>query len=97
MKDKYLVGGKYKCATLAGAVRMELRLRGKDGIFRAIELIKPVSGRCSFSALQIGARFEFNGAEWYKASERTARLVENNRVFYFKSGEVVTATGLVHP
>jgi hypothetical protein len=57
--------------------------------------------RCSFSALKLGDVFVFGskiakGApaiEWYKTSNRTARLVENNRVFYFKSGEVVTSTG----
>jgi hypothetical protein len=58
-------------------------------------------GRCSFSALERGDVFKFGsqiakGAPsvlWYKTSERTARLMENDRVFHFKSGEVVTSTG----
>lgn len=46
-----------------------------------------------FIAVPIGCRFECNGNEYTKTSSRTARLEENNRVFYFGIKERVSILG----
>jgi hypothetical protein len=38
---------------------------------------------CLFKEVRIGQAFRFNGSLWVKSSTRTARLAENDRVFYF--------------
>lgn len=42
-----------------------------------------------FSEVRIGQMFHLNGNDWVKQSSRTARLLTNDRVFYFKQKEVV--------
>lgn len=42
-----------------------------------------------FKLGEIGQEFISNGTPYIKSSTRTARLVENNRVFYFRQNEVV--------
>lgn len=37
-----------------------------------------------------GARFSLNGNEYVKQSTRTARMLANGRVFYFRSNEQVS-------
>jgi len=44
----------------------------------------------NFKDLGIGQPFMLNGAHWTKTSTKTARLSENNRVFYFSKFDVVT-------
>lgn len=42
-----------------------------------------------FWELAKGRLFHYNGNDWHKQSSRTARLLSNGRVFYFKQVEVV--------
>lgn len=44
---------------------------------------------CLFKDVRIGQAFRFNGNLWVKSSTRTARLAENDRVFYFSKNDVV--------
>lgn len=41
-----------------------------------------------FKNIPVGRRFECNGNECIKTSTRTARLIEYNRVFYFRQSEL---------
>lgn len=43
----------------------------------------------TFRALPVGAHFTCNGNRCVKQSTKTARLVDYNRVFYFRGVEVV--------
>ena len=45
--------------------------------------------RTTFKALPIGARFEYNGNDFFKRSTRTAFLIRFERVFYFRLKDVV--------
>ena len=42
-----------------------------------------------FDSIEVGTVFKCNGGTWTKASSTTARLHENDRVFYFGSSELV--------
>ena len=44
---------------------------------------------CYFRDLPIGRLFHINGNDWHKQSTRTARMLSNGRVFYFRKNEVV--------
>lgn len=44
-----------------------------------------------FVFLQPGAVFDCNGNRYVKSSTRTARMLSNGRVFYFRSGDPVEA------
>lgn len=48
-----------------------------------------------FKLGKVGQEFMSNGAHYVKSSTRTARLVENNRVFYFGQNEIVKFKPLV--
>ena len=54
-----------------------------------IKMKKVYSQHKMFKLGEIGQEFNSNGAYYVKSSTRTARLVENNRVFYFGQNEVV--------
>lgn len=43
----------------------------------------------TFKSLAINEQFTYNGTLYYKSSTRTARLVENDRVFYFTLKTIV--------
>ena len=42
-----------------------------------------------FEDISVGAYFMFNGNKYIKNSNRTAKLLEVNRVFYFNKNEMV--------
>jgi len=42
-----------------------------------------------FSELPVGRLFRRNGNDYFKQSSRTARLLINGRVFYFKQQDVI--------
>ena len=42
-----------------------------------------------FEDIIVGAYFMFNGNKYRKNSNRTAKLLEVNRVFYFTKNEIV--------
>ena len=42
-----------------------------------------------FKELAIGASFKRGNVPWVKRSSRTAQLMENGRIFYFSSNDVV--------
>ena len=42
-----------------------------------------------FSEIAVGIEFMVNGNKYRKNSKRTAKLLENNRVFYFTQNEVI--------
>jgi len=45
-----------------------------------------------FKDLKLGVLFQMNkydSTKWIKTSNRTARLLENNRVFYFRKNEQI--------
>lgn len=42
-----------------------------------------------FTFINKGQLFHCNGNDYVKQSTRTARMLANGRVFYFKQGEVV--------
>lgn len=42
-----------------------------------------------FEFLDVGRMFRCNGNDYVKQSTRTARMLANGRVFYFRRGEVV--------
>lgn len=42
-----------------------------------------------FTDLPIGRLFHINGNDWIKQSPRTARMLSNGRVFFFRKNEVV--------
>jgi hypothetical protein len=42
-----------------------------------------------FSEIALGRLFRCNGNDWVKSSTRTARVLQNGRVFYFGQREVV--------
>lgn len=42
-----------------------------------------------FNEIAINTYFMFNGNKYRKNSKRTAKLLENNRVFYFTQNEVI--------
>lgn len=48
----------------------------------------------TFKQLRLGAVFQVNKydlTQWIKTSTKTARLLENNKVFYFQQKELVFA------
>ena len=42
-----------------------------------------------FDEIQVGRLFRINGNDYIKQSTRTARMLSNDRVFYFKQYDVV--------
>ena len=42
-----------------------------------------------FSEIAVGIEFMVNGNKYIKNSKATAKLLENNRVFYFTKNEVI--------
>lgn len=42
-----------------------------------------------FCELPVGRLFHMNGNDYFKQSTRTARLLTNGRVFYFKQQDVI--------
>lgn len=42
-----------------------------------------------FSDIDVGIEFMVNGNKYRKNSKRTAKLLENNRVFYFTQNEII--------
>lgn len=42
-----------------------------------------------FCEIRIGRLFRVNGNDYVKQSTRTARMLSNGKVFYFKKNEVV--------
>lgn len=42
-----------------------------------------------FSEIAVGIEFMVNGNKYRKNSKSTAKLLENNRVFYFTQNEVI--------
>jgi hypothetical protein len=43
----------------------------------------------TFNELPVGRLFRCNGNDYYKQSSRTARMLSNGRVFYFKQIEII--------
>ena len=42
-----------------------------------------------FAVMPIGRLFRNNGNDYVKLSTRTARMLSNGRIFYFRKGDVV--------
>lgn len=42
-----------------------------------------------FSEARVGSLFRCNGNDYHKQSTRTARMLSNGRVFYFRKQDVV--------
>jgi hypothetical protein len=42
-----------------------------------------------FNELPVGRLFHLNGNDYFKQSTRTARMLQNGRVFYFGQREVI--------
>ena len=44
---------------------------------------------CEFESFRIGRLFHFNGRDFIKQSTRTARMLDNSRIFYFGKKEII--------
>jgi hypothetical protein len=42
-----------------------------------------------FNELPVGRLFHMNGNDYFKQSSRTARMLANGRVFYFRQQDVI--------
>ena len=45
--------------------------------------------REEFESFRIGRLFHFNGNDYVKQSTRTARMLNNGRIFYFGKKEII--------
>ena len=63
--------------------------RGIDSCYNVDTLKEPIMYSREFRELPVGRLFRCNGNDYLKQSTRTARMLANGRVIYFRLSEII--------